>query len=140
MAERTGKRPCVFLANLGPISAFTARAGFAKNLFEAGGIAAPGNDGFALDGATDMARLEAAFRTSGAQAACLCSSDEIYAVEAIEAARTLKAAGAGAIWLAGRPGDAEAALREAGVTGFISAGADVLAILTGAHKALGIST
>ena len=139
-AERTGTRACVFLANLGPISAFTARAGFAKNLFEAGGIAAPGNDGFASGAATDLARLAAAFRDSGALAACLCSSDDIYAAEAIEAARALKAAGAGAIWLAGRPGDTEAALREAGVTGFISAGSDVLAILDDAHKALGIST
>ncbi|MBQ0818858.1 methylmalonyl-CoA mutase, partial [Microvirga sp. HBU67558] len=33
---RTGERPRIFLANLGPIAAFTARATFAKNFFEAG--------------------------------------------------------------------------------------------------------
>ena len=42
-----GKRPSVFLANIGPVAAFTARATFAKNFFEAGGIEAPGNEGFA---------------------------------------------------------------------------------------------
>ena len=43
---KTGERPQVFLANLGPIAAFTARARFAKNFFEAGGIEAVMNDGF----------------------------------------------------------------------------------------------
>ena len=46
ICARTGTRPRVFLANLGPIAAFTARATFAKNFFEAGGIEAITNDGF----------------------------------------------------------------------------------------------
>ncbi len=41
-----GGRPGVFLATLGPIADFTARAGFARNLFEAGGLAAPVGNGF----------------------------------------------------------------------------------------------
>ena len=36
----TGARPKVFLANLGTPADFTARATFAKNFFEAGGIEA----------------------------------------------------------------------------------------------------
>ena len=47
MLARTGARPKVFLANLGKPSDFTARATFAKNFFEAGGIEAVSNDGFA---------------------------------------------------------------------------------------------
>src|SRR5262245_65017466 len=47
MLAATGARPKIFLANLGKPSAFTARATFAKNFFEAGGIAAVTNDGFA---------------------------------------------------------------------------------------------
>ena len=47
---RTGTRPRIFLANLGPIAAFTARATFAKNFFEAGGIEAITNDGFSDQG------------------------------------------------------------------------------------------
>jgi len=43
---KTGARPKVFLANLGKLSDFTARATFAKNFYEAGGIEAVGNDGF----------------------------------------------------------------------------------------------
>ncbi len=42
------KRPAVFLANLGPVSGFTARANFAKNFFAAGGIEALPNEGFRI--------------------------------------------------------------------------------------------
>src|SRR5262249_2949431 len=38
--KRSGKRPQVFLANLGSAADFTARATFAKSFFEAGGIEA----------------------------------------------------------------------------------------------------
>ncbi len=37
---KTGRRPAVFLANLGPVAAFNARATFAANAFAAGGIEA----------------------------------------------------------------------------------------------------
>lgn len=128
IAQAAGERPKAFLATLGPIAGFTARAGFARNLFEAGGIAAPSGDGFAKAGATDLDALVAAFRTSGAKLACLCGSDESYAAEAVAAAAALTAAGA-TVWLAGRPGEQEAALRGAGVTTFIFAGCDAIAVL-----------
>lgn len=128
IAEAAGERPKAFLATLGPIAGFTARAGFARNLFEAGGIAAPSGDGFAKAGATDLDALIAAFRSSGAKLACLCGSDDSYAAEAAAAAKALTAAGA-TVWLAGRPGEQEAALREAGVTNFIFAGCDAVAVL-----------
>ena len=44
--KTTGARPKVFLANLGKLSEFTARATFARNFYEAGGIEAVTNDGF----------------------------------------------------------------------------------------------
>ncbi|MEA2874274.1 MAG: methylmalonyl-CoA mutase, partial [Hyphomicrobiales bacterium] len=85
----TGSRPTVFLANLGKLSDFTARTLFAKNVFEAGGIEAVTNDGFAnRDG------MIAAFRASGAKLVCLCSSDKVYAAEAADAAQALTSAGA----------------------------------------------
>src|SRR3954466_14104106 len=65
-----GARPKVFLANLGTPADFTARATFAKSLFETGGIQAVDSEGFA-----DPAQLAAAFKASGAGLACLCSSD-----------------------------------------------------------------
>jgi methylmalonyl-CoA mutase len=124
---RTGARPKIFLANLGKPSDFTARATFAKNFFEAGGIEAVGNDGFA--GGDEMV---AALKTSGAELACLCSSDKVYAHEATTAALALRGAGA-SVWLAGPPGALEPALTQAGVSGFVFAGCDALTALRTAH-------
>lgn len=131
MLDKSGKRPAVFLANLGTPADFTARATFTKSFFETGGIEALGNDGF-----SDPAALVAAFKASGAKLVCLCSSDKVYATQAVAAAQALHAAGANHIYLAGRPGDLEAALRDAGVTGFIAAGGDALATLKAAYQLL----
>jgi methylmalonyl-CoA mutase len=131
MMVEHGTRPKIFLANLGKLSDFTARAAFAKSFFEAGGIAAAPNDGFASRDA-----MAAAFKTSGAKLACLCSSDEVYAKEAAEAAKAL--AGAAHLYLAGRPRGLEATLKAAGVGTLIFTGCDVLATLRAAHDILGI--
>jgi methylmalonyl-CoA mutase len=128
-ADAVGERPKIFLANLGPIAAFTARATFAKNFFEAGGIAALSNDGFA-----DPDALAAGFKASGAKLAVLCSSDALYAESAVAAVKALKDAGA-AVWFAGRPGELETALREAGVADFIFVGSDLLTQLAAALDA-----
>jgi methylmalonyl-CoA mutase len=122
--QATGARPKIFLANLGTPADFTARATFAKSFFETGGIEALDTEGFA-----DPAALAAAFKESGATLACLCSQDKIYAVLAVSAAKALQAAGAKHIYLAGRPGEQEPALRAAGVDDFVFAGVDVLAML-----------
>jgi methylmalonyl-CoA mutase len=127
---KTGARPNVFLANLGKIADFTARAMFAKNFYEAGGIEALSNDGF-----KDTPEMIAAFKTSGAKLACLCSSDKVYAMEAVSAARALTAAGA-IVQLAGRPGENEANWRKAGVKSFIFTGCDAVSTLQAAHDIL----
>ena len=126
---RTGARPKVFLANLGPIAAFTPRATFTKAFFEAGGIEAPTNDGF-----PSLDALVAAFRTSEAPIACLCSSDELYATDAVPAAAALAAAGAAQIYLAGRPIEGQEHLGGIQV-GFINARCNALAILEAAQGA-----
>jgi len=127
-ADALPQRPVVFLATLGSIADFTTRAGFARNLFEAGGFAAPNGDGFAREGATDLDALVAAFRASGAKLACLCGTDAAYASEGAAAAEALVAAGA-TVWLAGRPTENEAALNKAGVSSFIFMGCDVVETL-----------
>jgi methylmalonyl-CoA mutase len=127
---QTGARPRIFLANLGRLSDFAARAGFAKNFFEAGGIEAVTNDGFA-----SRDEMVAAFKSSGARLACLCASDAVYASEAVAAAHALAAAGA-RLTLAGRPGEQEQALRSAGIDAFIFAGCDMLAALRTTHGAI----
>ena len=131
MLEKTGARPKIFLANLGRLADFTARATYAKNFFEAGGIAAVSNDGFA-----SREEMLAAFKTSSARLACLCASDAGYAADAAEAATALSVAGATHIYLAGRPGKFEAALKAAGVGTFIYVGCDVVATLAAAHGQL----
>jgi methylmalonyl-CoA mutase len=82
----------------------------------------------------DFAALAAAFKASGAALACLCSSDKIYADQAPAAAKALQAAGAKHVYLAGRPGEQEAALHAAGVNDFIFAGTDALAVLQQAYR------
>ena len=129
---KTGMRPKVFLANLGKSSDFTARATFARNFYEAGGIEARSNDGF-----QDQAAMIAAFRASGAKLACLCSSDKVYEREAATAARALAAAGA-IVHLAGRPGEHEADWRQAGIKSFIYVGCDVVSTLQSARGILDV--
>ncbi len=131
---KTGVRPKVFLANLGRLTDFTPRASYAKNFFEAGGIEAMTNDGFATR--EDML---AAFKASGADLACLCSSDDVYAGDAVGAAKALSAVGAKHVYLAGRPGDLEAVLKSAGVGTFIYVGCNVVATLEAAQKIAGLA-
>jgi methylmalonyl-CoA mutase len=129
---KTGVRPKVFLANLGKLPNFTARAMFAKSFYEAGGIEAVSNDGF-----KDQTAMVAAFKASGAKLACLCSSDAVYAEQATQAAKALTALGA-TVQLAGRPGENEANWRQAGVKSFIFMGCDVVSTLQAAHDILGV--
>jgi methylmalonyl-CoA mutase len=127
--KTSGVRPKVFLASLGTAADFTARAAFAKSFFETGGVEAVDTEGF-----VEPAALAAAFKASGAELACLCSSDKMYAEHAVEAARALQAAGASHIYLAGRPGEQETALRNAGVSNFIFAGGNALAMIEEAWR------
>ncbi len=119
-ADAGATRPKIFLATLGTVADYTARAMFAKNFFEAGGLEAVIHD---------SGDLTEAFAASGAKLVCLVSSDTVYAEQAIAAAKQL-APKAAKIYLAGRPGDLEGALKEAGVSGFIYVGCDLIEILT----------
>jgi methylmalonyl-CoA mutase len=129
-ADAMKERPKVFLAHLGKPVDFTARSMFARNFFEAGGIAAVSSEGL-----TSPEEAAMAFKACGARLACICSSDEIYAAQAEAVAKALKSAGA-TVWLAGRAGDREASYKSAGIGGFAYTGCDVIAALKEAHKAL----
>jgi len=119
-----GKRPRVFLANLGPVAHHSARATYAKNFFEAGGFEVVGNDGF-----KDASAAARAFAQSGATVSVICSSDKLYPALVPQVAPKLKAAGARSVVLAGNPGVNEAAWRAAGVDRFIFIKCDVLGTL-----------
>ncbi|GAA3206663.1 methylmalonyl-CoA mutase family protein [Nonomuraea helvata] len=117
LADAQPERPKVFLATIGPVAAHTARASFAANLFQAGGLdtesAGPG---------TDPGQIATAYAMSGTAVACLCSSDKLYAQHAPAVAAALRKAGARKVWLAGK-GEYE------GVDGNLYAGCDALAVL-----------
>ncbi|MER6816129.1 methylmalonyl-CoA mutase subunit beta [Spirillospora sp. NPDC000708] len=118
-AEATGARPKVFLATLGPIAVHTARASFAANLFQAGGI-------------ETVAGAPEEFAASGTTVACICSSDKLYEEQAAEAARVLKDAGAVKVWLAGK-GTYE------GVDARVHAGCDAIEALETTLHDLGVN-
>ena len=136
--DRTGSAATVFLVNLGPPSAHTARATFAKNLFEAGGIEAVTSERGAGQGFATPEEAVEDLRASGARIACLCSSDERYAQQAAAVATACKAAGIERLYLAGNPGERREAEESAGIDEFIHVGVDVLDVLRRAHEVLGI--
>lgn len=128
-----GRPPRVFLANLGPIPQHRARAEFATNLLQAGGLEPLGNDGFATPD-----EAAAAFATSGAEGAAICSTDEAYAEHAEPLARALRERGARFVVLAGRPGEREPAYRAAGIDHFVSLGGDAEQALAALLQQLGV--
>ncbi|MEV1178655.1 methylmalonyl-CoA mutase family protein, partial [Nonomuraea sp. NPDC049784] len=117
LADAQPERPKVFLATIGPVAAHTARASFAANLFQAGGLdtetAGPG---------ADPEQIATAFAVSGTAVACLCSADKLYAQHATAVAAALRKAGARKVWLAGKG-------KYEGVDGNLYAGCDALAVL-----------
>ena len=122
----TGSRPSAFLATLGPLAIYTARAGFARNLLQAGGIAAP------EAGPTESAdEVVEAFRKQGTPVAVLCSSDTVYDERAAQTAAALREAGATRILLAGRPPE-----DVPGVDGYLYAGCDAPAVIDDVYRAL----
>ncbi|GAT64618.1 methylmalonyl-CoA mutase [Planomonospora sphaerica] len=126
LADAQETRPVVFLATIGPVAAHTARASFAANLFQAGGLAT-----VSCGPLTDPGEIAAAFTASGARVACLCSGDKLYGEHAEAVAAALAGAGAKRVWLAGR-GD------HPNVDGNLYAGCDALAVLRETFGDLGV--
>jgi len=125
----------IFFANLGAPADFAARATFARNLLNVGGIAAIESERHDETPGTliDM------FRASGARVALIAGPDALYADHAAETARALKAAGADWLILAGKPGAREADWREAGVDQFVYTGQNARAALETLQAALGLA-
>jgi methylmalonyl-CoA mutase len=121
----TGRRPRLFLAAIGPVAVHTGRSSFAANLFQAGGIEA------VLGTGTDVASIAESFAASGAVAACLCSSDRLYAEQGEAVLAALRAAGAQRVLVAGKP-DAVP-----GVDGAVFTGCDAVAVLTSTLDLIG---
>ncbi|GAA4871283.1 methylmalonyl-CoA mutase family protein [Actinomycetospora straminea] len=123
-AASTGQRPTVFLATIGALAEYTARASFTTNLLNAGGVAT-------LDGpgGTDPQEIADAFREAGTPVAVIASSDKRYDEHAAGVAAALREAGATRILLAGKK-DVE------GVDATLYAGCDAAAVLRDTLEAL----
>ncbi|MEW5422614.1 methylmalonyl-CoA mutase [Amorphus sp. 3PC139-8] len=124
----------VLIAGLGPLAENSARAAWVKAVFEAGGLLT--SAAATLPTPDDAAE---AATTAGVRLVCLAGSDERYGEMAADTARALKAAGISRIYLAGKPGEAEADLRAAGVDGFLHVGLDLVTALEDVQRAFGMT-
>ncbi len=116
--------PAAFLATIGAPRDYTGRVGFARNVMAVGGV-------------DTVVGEVAAYKAVQTPIAVICGSDAGYAEQGVETAKALKAKGARRLYLAGRPGDLEAALRSAGVDDFVFVGSDIQSMLTGVLDHLG---
>lgn len=123
----TGARPRAFLATLGPLAAFNARAGFAKNRLAVAGVEA-----LEPEVHDNVEACAEAFAASGARLAVICGADQAYQEKGEALTKLLKAAGAGQVWVAGKPDEI------AGVDHFIHMRSDALDDATRALAATGV--
>lgn len=133
---RTGRRPTVVVAALGPEAAHGPRTTWVRNLLAAGGVAAAGGRG---DGAVSPVEAAAAFAAGPDRVAVITGSDEAYIERGPATARALKAAGAVTVAMAADPADSAdgwADALAAGVDELWHHGMDVLGALGRLHAAL----
>jgi len=131
---KTGSRPKVFLANMGPIPQHKARADFSTGFFQVGGFEVIGNDGFGTVGQAAQAAL-----ASGAPIVVICSTDESYPELVPPLTQQIKAAKPDTlVILAGYPTDQVEAHRAAGVDDFIHVRANVVEMLSSLQQKLGV--
>ncbi len=137
-AQRTGARPKVFVAKIGPVKQHKARADFTAGFFAVGGFEMAGKAAFETAEAAAQAAV-----VSGAPIAVLCSTDETYPELVPAFGKALKTAKPEvAFVLAGLPADAAltTTFREAGVDEFIHVRANVREVLAKFLKKIGALT
>ncbi len=132
--EKEGRNPKLFLANMGGLGQYKARADFTKGFFETGAFEVVYPKGFATPEDAAKAAVEA-----GVDAVAICSTDDTYP-EIVPA--FIKALGDAKeklpVILAGFPKDQIDAHKEAGVDEFIYMGADNYGIISRLHKRIGV--
>jgi methylmalonyl-CoA mutase len=134
-AKKTGARPKVFLAKIGPVKQHKPRADFSAGFFSVGGFEATGKEAFE----TAEAAAQAA-AASGAPIAVLCSTDDTYPALVPIFAGALKAAKpAMIVVLAGMPADKAVvdSFHAAGIDEFIHVRANVRELLAKLLKQIG---
>ena len=132
--QDTGKRPMIFLVNLGALRRHKARADFTRAFFAAGGFEVVSPEGFnhPEDAVTRLAE-------SGAGIAVVCGTDDDYAEQFAGYAKAIKTALPDTrLVLAGLPGDNEETFRKAGMDDYIFVKSDNYAMNYDYLKGLGV--
>lgn len=134
-AATMGRRFKVFLAAMGPPKQHRARAEFSRGFLETAGLEVILPKGFPTSEAAALAALE-----SGADAVCICSTDETYPALVPPLVVALRAQKPSlVIILAGYPADQIEAHRASGVHEFIHLKANAVEVLTHIATQLGVT-
>ncbi|MCU0342399.1 MAG: acyl-CoA mutase large subunit family protein [Ignavibacterium sp.] len=134
--KKTGNKPKIFLATMGQLKQFKARADFSRAFFEVGGFEIVYPNGFVTTDEAVSAAIE-----SKAQAVVICSTDDTYPelVPAIVKGIKEKSKDVTVI-LAGYPKDQIEEHKKSGVDDFIYLGADAHSIIYNLLKRIGAIT
>jgi methylmalonyl-CoA mutase len=128
--EKTGNKPKVFLATMGPLKQFKGRADFSRTFFEVGGFEIIYPKGFVTTDEAVKAAIE-----SKAQAVVICSTDDTYPNLVPPIVKGIKEKSKDvAVILAGYPKDQIEEHKKSGVDDFIYLGADAHQILSSLLK------
>ncbi len=127
---KTGSKPRVFLATMGPLKQFKGRADFSRAFFEVGGFEIIYPSGFATSDEAVKSAIE-----SKAQAVVICSTDDTYPELAPAIVKGIKEKSKDvSVILAGYPKDQIEEHKKSGVDDFIYLGADAHLILSSLLK------
>jgi methylmalonyl-CoA mutase len=121
----TGSRPTVLALTVGPLRSHVARLDFVRNLLLPGGIVTADADASAVPVAVPPVVV-------------VVATDDVTPEQVAPAVAAARAAGATKVLRGGRPGEAEAAWRAAGIDDFVFLGGDALALLRQTHHDLGV--
>lgn len=123
--------PVVFLACLGARRDFGPREQFTSNLCLVGGLSLPESEGGSPD------EIAAQASAAGAKMAILCSSGKVYAEQAVDVAKALKAVGVETVYIAGKKSETGSDEVDQVIDGEVFDGMDVVAFLTATLDRLG---
>lgn len=131
--KKTGNKPKIFLATMGPLKQFKARADFSRAFFEVGGFEIVYPNGFASTDEVIKSAIE-----SKAHAVIICSTDDTYPELVPQVVKGIKEKSKDvSVILAGYPKDQIEEHKKTGVDDFIYLGADVHLVLSTLLKKIG---
>jgi methylmalonyl-CoA mutase len=131
--KQSGSKPKVFLATMGSLKQFKARADFSRAFFETGGFEIVYPNGFEKTEEAVKSAID-----SKAQVVVICSTDDVYPELVPVIVKGIKEKSKDvAVILAGYPKDQIEEHKKSGIDDFIYLGADAHQILSSLLKRIG---